>query len=76
DYNTVREEIGKYSSTLKNKQEIIILTKSDILEEKNVKKLQKELGAKLSISIINPESIKKLNDLLTKEIQVNSGQYF
>lgn len=74
DYKTVREEISRYSSTLNDKPEIIVLTKSDTLNEKEVKKLQKELGAKLSLSIIDPNSIKQLNDLLTKEICNNTEQ--
>jgi GTP-binding protein len=72
DYKTVREEIKKYSSTLVQKPEIIILTKSDILDTPQVSKLQKSLKAKLSVSIVDTESLKNLNDLITKELNKNS----
>lgn len=72
DYKTVREEIKKYSSTLVKKPEIIILTKSDILEPPQVLKLQKSLKAKLSVSIVDTNSLKNLNDLITKELDKQS----
>lgn len=72
DYKTVRDEITKYSSVLAQKPEIIILTKSDILEPDTLKKLQKSLKAKLSVSIVDTESLKNLNDLITKELNINS----
>ncbi|MFA5024946.1 MAG: GTPase ObgE [Candidatus Shapirobacteria bacterium] len=68
DYKTVRQEIINYSSTLAEKPEILILTKSDVLEPTEVAKLQKSLKAKLSVSIIDTESLKKLSDLITKEL--------
>ena len=72
DYKTVRDEIKKYSSVLAQKPEIIILTKSDILEASQISKLQKSLKAKLSVSIVDTDSIKNLNDLITKELDKNS----
>ncbi len=68
DYKTVRQEIENYSSTLAEKKEIIILTKSDLLEPKEIEKLQKHLHAKLAVSIADDNSIKKLNDLISQEI--------
>lgn len=68
DYETVRQEIANYSSALVEKPEIIILTKSDVLEPSEVLKLQKSLKAKLSVSIVDTDSLKKLNDLITKNL--------
>jgi len=72
DYQIVRQEIEKYSSTLAEKPEILILTKSDILDPSQVKKLQKLLKAKLSVSIIDTESLKNLHDLISKELDKKS----
>ncbi|MBU1117757.1 GTPase ObgE [Patescibacteria group bacterium] len=68
DYQTVRQEIKNYSSVLAEKPEIIILTKSDLLDPSDLKKLQKSLKAKLSVSIIDTESLKSLNDLIVKNL--------
>ncbi|HQI12972.1 GTPase ObgE [Candidatus Shapirobacteria bacterium] len=65
-YDTVRSELTSYSTQLANKPEILILTKSDIVDSKEIPKIEKELGAKLSVSIIDTDSIKKLNDLISK----------
>jgi len=69
DYQTVRQELTNYSSVLSKKQEIIILTKSDILDPKQITKLQKSLEADLATSIVDTNSIKKLNDLIAKTLK-------
>lgn len=72
DYQILRQEIKNYSSVLAEKPEILILTKCDILNPIEVKKLQKLMKSKLSVSIIDTESLKKLNDLITKELDKKS----
>jgi len=72
DYHIVRQEIKNYSSVLAEKPEILILTKSDLLDPSQLAKLQKSLKAKLSVSFIDTESLKKLNDLITKELNKKS----
>lgn len=69
DYQTIRQELANYSSALAKKPEIIVLTKSDTLEPKEVAKIQKIVKAQVVTSIIDTESIKKLNDLITKNIK-------
>jgi len=69
DYEIVRQELISYSSLLEKKPEIIILTKTDILEEKEVSRIKKLIKADLCTSIIDPNSIKKLNDLITKKVK-------
>lgn len=71
DYKTVRHELETYSSKLAEKKEIIVLTKSDILEKGEVEKIKKLINAKLSVSILDSESLKNLSDLITKELSVN-----
>lgn len=68
DYQTIRQELSNYSSVLSQKPEIIILTKSDILTEKEIKSIQKKISAKLTTSIIDTDSIKKLSDLISQEL--------
>jgi GTPase len=68
DYQTIRQELGNYSSVLATKPELIVLTKSDLLDEKEIKLLQKKISADLITSIIDTDSIKKLNDFITKKL--------
>ena len=66
DYQTVRKELEMYSEKLVNKPEMIVLTKSDLLDEKQIKKISKSIKAILSVSIADDASLKKLSDLVTK----------
>jgi GTP-binding protein len=68
DYETVRNELSNYSSVLAKKPEIVILTKSDLLEPSQVKTLIKEIKAPMAVSIIDSDSIKTLNDLISKTL--------
>lgn len=69
DYQTVRHELENYSSKLAAKKEIIILTKSDLIDDLAIlAKLQKNLKAKLTTSIANDFSLKELSDLITKSL--------
>ena len=68
DYQTIRQELSNYSSVLATKSELIVLTKSDLLDGKEIKAIQKKIGADLVTSIIDNESIKKLNDSITKKL--------
>ncbi len=68
DYQTIRQELANYSSVLAKKPEIIVLTKSDLLDQKEVKPLQKKIDAGVITSIIDTDSIKQLNDLIAKKL--------
>lgn len=70
DYKSVRHELETYSKKLADKKEIIVLTKSDILNENQIKAMKKLINAKLSVSILDSESLKNLNDLIVKELSV------
>lgn len=69
DYQTVRKELENYSSVLAQKPEIIILTKSDLLNPKDIAKTVKKIHAKLAVSIADDKSLKLLNDLISKELK-------
>jgi len=68
DYKTIREELGAYNKALLKKQEHLFLSKSDVVDEKKLKtiltKLKKIDPKVIAISIIDDESIKKVQKLL------------
>jgi len=76
DYNIIRKELKNYSEELAEKKEIIILTKTDEVDEKRVKEVKKIITKKnkdiLEVSILGDESIKKLKDTLIKKLREES----
>lgn len=69
-YETIRHELENYSEELAEKREIIILTKTDLVDEKTLAKKVKE-AKKLNpdvlyVSVINDEQVKALKDGLVK----------
>jgi GTP-binding protein len=68
DYQTVRKELENYSENLSQKKEILVLTKADTVTPEKLAELQKTLKAKLSVSILDTDSLKNLNDLIAKEL--------
>ncbi len=72
-YSTVRNEFEQYNSSLLDKPEIILLTKTDLTDEKNINKNLKILEKKdkqvLTCSIYNPETLDALKQILEKILQ-------
>jgi GTP-binding protein len=68
DYKTIRAELGAYSKALLKKPEHLFLSKSDVVDEKTLKatltKLKKIDPKVIAISVIDDESIKKVQKLL------------
>ncbi len=68
DYKTVREELKKYNPELQAKREVILLTKSDLVEKQQLKKqltqLKKLKKEVLPISIHDWDSLEALKKLL------------
>ncbi|HUX35539.1 MAG TPA: GTPase ObgE [Candidatus Paceibacterota bacterium] len=68
DYKTIRKELGLYSKELLKKPEHVFLSKSDLISEKEIKKklaaLKKIDPKAIAISIIDDESIKKVEKIL------------
>ena len=69
-YSTVRNEFEQYNTSLLDKPEIILLTKTDLADEdqikKNVKILEKKGKKVLTASIYQPETLKLLKQELEK----------
>lgn len=61
DYETIRDELGEFDKELLEKKEVILLTKTDLVDEKILKKAKKSLK-KLKIKII-PTSIHDMGSI-------------
>jgi GTP-binding protein len=72
-YNSIRAELEKYGEGLRDKPEIIVLTKIDLIDKKKQKELQstmKKAGLKtLLVSVLDDESVKKLSTEIVKKIE-------
>ena len=68
DYKTVRKELEDFNPELREKKEIILLTKSDLVYENDLKDLikkLKKLGKEIiSVSIYNFDSMEELKKLI------------
>ncbi|MDO8521558.1 MAG: GTPase ObgE [bacterium] len=69
-YRTIRKELEQYDAELAAKEEIIILTKTDLVDEKTLKKAQKELAVLkdriFSLSVYDTDALKHFSDALVK----------
>jgi GTP-binding protein len=70
-YKEIRKELGMYDKTLLDKYEVIILTKTDLIEDvKKINKIKKEFEKLdkpvFTLSLYDDDSIKKLIDELVK----------
>ncbi len=72
-YQTIRDEFGSYNTMLLEKPEIILLTKTDLIDDKKRKEITNIFAKKskhvLSYSIYNPESIQKLKQTVFKVLE-------
>lgn len=73
DYKTVRNEFIKYGNNLADKEEIILLTKTDLLTEKELAKQIKKLNTTKriikTISIYNNEDINNFKKFIKEKIK-------
>lgn len=72
-YKTIRKELENYSPVLAEKKEILLLTKTDLVDEATLKAKVKE-AKKLNpnvlyVSVINDEQVKALKDGLVKTLR-------
>lgn len=69
-YKKIRKELEKYSKELSEKREIILLTKTDLVDVKNLEKIKKSFTKfkkdVFAISILDDNSIKEFKDILVK----------
>ncbi len=72
-YKTIRGELAQYGQGLEEKEETIILTKTDMVDEKTLKDAEKKLSKFnkdiLTVTILDDESIKKLSDEVVKRLR-------
>jgi len=72
-YSTIREELKQYNEELINKPEIIVLTKSDLIEEKEIKKiitaLKKRNKEIVVTSAYDDNTVKAFSDFLAKKLE-------
>jgi GTP-binding protein len=73
DYKVIRKELETHNKELLSKPEYVILTKTDLLSEEDVKKkvaLLEKTGKKvLPVSIIDEKSLKKVEEVLREIIK-------
>lgn len=69
-YTQIRKELENYGNGLDEKDEIIVLTKTDVTDEKNVTKVKKEfakLGKQVfALSLYDDKALKEFQDELIK----------
>ena len=69
-YKVIRKELKEYSEELAEKKEIVILTKTDLIDAKKLaaakKKIEKLNKNILTVTVYDDESIKELKDKLIK----------
>lgn len=69
-YKTIRRELERFDKDLSEKEEILVLTKTDLVDEKTLKQAHKKLsvlGHRLfSLSIYDDGSVKEFSDALVK----------
>lgn len=70
-YKEIRKELKQYGDGLDDKKEIILLTKTDIVSEKEVEKKVKEFeklteNPVFAVSLYDDKSVKKFSDSLVK----------
>lgn len=72
-YETMRKELSEFGNGLPEKDEIILLTKTDLVDEDRIEQAKKQLsktGREIySMSVIDDESIKSFRDILIKKLR-------
>jgi GTPase len=73
DYYTIRNELNRYGKTLPDKEEWVILTKKDLVEEGYYQKIQKDLEKNKNrvfvLSKDEPQTYKHLKDTLVSYLR-------
>lgn len=75
-YKTIRDELKKYGEGLDEKPELIVLTKTDMVDAKTIATAHKKLekyskgsgGKILEVSILDDASVKKLGEEIVKRL--------
>jgi GTP-binding protein len=72
-YSQVRKELKNYSKDLLKKDEIVVLNKTDLLEDKEVKKIKDDFLKKykvnlITLSTLDKKSISKIKSKIIKYV--------
>ncbi len=71
-YKTIRKELSSYGNGLDEKDETIILTKTDMVDDKTVDKaitsLKKYNKDILTVTVLDDNDVKELTDKITKRL--------
>ena len=73
-YEIIKKELAEYDKELLEKMEVIVLTKTDLIENKKeidkiVKKLKKKRETVLTLSIYDDESIKTFRNAIIAAVE-------
>jgi GTP-binding protein len=68
DYQIIRQELTNYSSSLAQKPEILILTKSDLATDEQLKEISDKVHPSLIVNIADDNSLKELLKLIDKNL--------
>jgi len=73
-YETIRKELDQYDPELSLKKEIVVLTKTDLVDDpeyikKVVEKMKKYAKAVFAISLYDDETIKAFQDVLLRKVK-------
>lgn len=78
DYKTIRKELGTYNKALLKKQEYLFISKSDAIDQRDLKnkitKLKKLNPAITAISIYDMESIDRVKKILNEIIRLKTAE--
>jgi len=68
DYNTIRNELKKFNPTLLEKEEYILISKIDLIDNEKLEKIKNIFKDKkiYPISILQEDSLKEIKELLNK----------
>ena len=73
DYQTIRTELAGFSSELATKPELVIITKSDLVDDSTLQALRTQLPqAEIVVSIIDDPSLLRLNGLFLEKLKPSS----
>lgn len=70
DYKAIREELGSYNKELLRRDEYILISKTDLVDEDRIEEIKEDLNPYneniISISVENEKSLKEIKKLLNK----------
>lgn len=76
-YTTIRKELGSYDKTLLDRDEVVVLSKVDLVDAKELAKKVKELEKVskkkvITLSLYDDKSVKEFGDMLIKQLALGN----